>query len=86
MNRYRIEFTNSAAKEFRALASEIKRRITSAIDELCENPYPMGVSKLKGYATLYRIRVGDYRVIYEVDMSNQSIRIVRIRHRREAYR
>jgi len=83
---YRVEFTASAAREFRSLEESIKRRIAAAIDELCENPRPRGVHKLRGHERLYRVRVGPYRVVYEVDDRERSIRVTRIRHRREAYR
>lgn len=64
---YEIEFVSSAAKEFRSLSSQLKRRISAAIDNLSQNPRPSGVRKLVGHNHLYRIRVGQYRVVYEVD-------------------
>lgn len=82
---YEIEFVASAAKEFRSLEREIKHRVVAAIDELHKNPRPKGVCKLRGHERLYRIRVGAYRVVYEVDDRARLIRVTRIRHRREAY-
>ena len=83
---YRIEFTNSAAKEFRGLSAEIKRRMAPVIDGLVSEPRPVGVRKLAGHERLYRVRVGQYRIIYELDDEQTLIRITRIRHRRDAYR
>ena len=57
-----------------------------AIDGLSGNPRPPGVRKLVGHESLYRIRVGQYRVVYDIDDQGRSIRITRIRHRREVYR
>ena len=86
MAMYRTEFLSSAAKEFRNLEDEIKRRVVVAIDELVENPRPKGVRKLRGHKKLYRIRVGSYRVVYELDDAAKLIRVTRIRHRDEVYR
>lgn len=83
---YEVEFVTSAAKEFRSLEDESKRRIAVAIDALRENPRPRGVRKLRGHERLYRIRVGSYRVVYEIDDQAGLIQVTRIRHRREAYR
>ena len=83
---YKVEFLTSAAKEFRALDGEVKRRIVTIIDKLIENPRPEGVRKLHGQRNLYRIRVGSYRVVYEINDEGRLIRVTRIRHRREIYR
>ena len=83
---YRTEFLRSAAKEFRNLEDEVKRRVVVAVDELVENFRPKGVRKLRGHRSLYRIRVGSYRVVYEIDDSARLIRVTRIRHRDDVYR
>jgi len=83
---YEVKFATSAAKEFRSLPLQLKRRIGAAIDRLSQDPRPSGVHKLVGHEHLYRIRVGQYRVVYEVDDKEQLIRITRVRHRREVYR
>ena len=64
---YEVEFVTSAAKEFRSLEDRIKGRVAVAIDALRENPRPRGFRKLRGHERLYRIRVGSYRVVYEID-------------------
>ena len=62
------------------------RRIISRIKTLAENPRPPGSRKIAGSTTDWRLRVGDYRIIYEIDDAEKAIRVFRIRHRREAYR
>jgi len=83
---YNVEFVDSAAKEFRVLPVDIKYRVRLAVDSLCQNPYPSGVRKLHGHKRLYRIRVGQYRLVYEIRDQEKLIRVTRIRHRREVYR
>jgi len=83
---YNGEFVASAAKEFRSLSADIKHRISLTVESLCSNPYPTGVRKLYGHKRLYRIRVGHYRIVYEIDDQQKLVRVTRIRHRREAYR
>jgi len=83
---YEVKFATSAAKEFRSLSTELEHRIGAAIDGLSQDPRPPGVRKLVGHERLYRIRVGRYRVVYEIDDKEQFVRITRVRHRQEAYR
>jgi mRNA interferase RelE/StbE len=84
--RYALEFTASASREFRALDRQIQRRIFEKVDALCNDPFPASSKKLKAQAEHFRIRVGDYRVVYRVDGKRVVIVIVRIGHRREVYR
>ncbi len=83
---YEVEFVTSAAKEFHSLEDKIKRRVAVAIEALRKNPRPRRVRKLRGHTRLYRIRVGSYRMVYEIDDQARLIRVTRIRHRREVYR
>lgn len=83
---YSIEFTTSGLKEFGALEKILQRRISERILALAENPFPQGYKKLKAQPEHYRIRVGDYRVIYRIDKGRIVVVIVRIGHRREIYR
>lgn len=85
MPEYRIEFAASAAREFRALPGDVKRRVTAAVDSLRAVQRPAGVRKLTGSDRLYRIRVGHYRIVYEIDDKAKLVRVTRVRHRREAY-
>ncbi|MDY6786105.1 MAG: type II toxin-antitoxin system RelE/ParE family toxin [Cyanobacteriota bacterium] len=82
---YTLCFKNSAAKEFRRLPKDIKQRVGIAIEQLRFHPRPDGVTKLKGDENLYRIRIGDYRAVYEIDDSEKALRITRVRHRRDVY-
>lgn len=63
---YRVEFTKQAIKQLNALPMQEKQRLESKIDALASEPRPLGVKKLKGEADLYRIRVGNYRVVYTI--------------------
>lgn len=83
---YNVEFTGDAAKEFRKMDGSAQRRIAAAIQGLRANPRPSGVKKLVGYDTAYRIRVGDYCVIYEVLDDVLLVEVFRIRNRRDAYK
>ena len=84
--RYTIEFTNSARRELETLPSQVRQRIAAKIDALGDNPFPPDVKNLKGEPAHFRVRVGDYRIIYRVHGDVLVIVIVRVAHRREAYR
>jgi mRNA interferase RelE/StbE len=83
---YAVEFAPSAARAFRKLESAVQRRIASAIDALALRPRPAGAVKLAGGDDTFRIRVGDYRVVYIVENRILRVVIVRVAHRKEAYR
>lgn len=78
---YEVRFAASAAREFRKLPPDVRRRLAPAIDALAAAPRPPGVKKLAGASDLYRIRVGDYRVVYEVSDAALLVLVVRVRHR-----
>jgi mRNA interferase RelE/StbE len=86
MARYRVDFRPSAEKDLKRLPSTVQRRVIDAIWRLADNPRPAGCRKLAGGKDAYRIRVGDYRVIYTVTDVVLVVGIQSIRHRREAYR
>ena len=67
MSRYTVEFTSAAAKEIRKLDGVTRSRVVRAVAALADEPRPPGVKKLSGSDDAWRIRVGDYRVIYEID-------------------
>jgi len=83
---YKIEFVTSAAKEFCLLPANTKQRVSISVDALGQKPRPDGIKKLQGHEELYRIRVGVYRVVYEIDDPKKLIRVTKVRHRIEAYR
>ena len=83
---YAIRFKKSAEKELERLPAKIIRRISAAIDGLSENPRPPGSKKLEGQKeSLWRIRIGDYRVIYLVSDIIKIVEIRRIGHRKDIY-
>jgi len=75
-----------AEKDLSRLAPEIFERVVEAIRGLKEVSRPAGSKKLTGSPHSWRIRVGDYRIIYDIDDRENCIRILRVRHRREVYR
>lgn len=83
---YRIELTPRAARDFKSLDGPIRERIARRIDSLAENPYPQGIKKIEGEDALYRLRVGDYRILYQVKRKILLVLIVGIGHRRDIYR
>ena len=83
---YRVELTSKARRELAALPRDAQERIDARILALSEEPRPPGSKKLEGEDDLYRIRVGDYRIVYRVDDKVLVVLVVRIGHRREVYR
>ena len=86
MDSYRVEVTKSAAKDLRGIDRKWIPKIMAAIESLEAAPRPMGCKKLVGSEHTYRIRVGDYRVIYDIQDNKLLILVVKIRHRRDVYR
>lgn len=83
---YRIEIKRSAAKEIEAIADRRTRtKVIERIAALAEDPRPAGCEKLSG-AESYRIRQGDYRIVYTVEDRRLVVEIVKVGHRREVYR
>ena len=82
---YRIVISKQVRKDFKRIPKEQSRRILSAIQELSESPRPPGCKKLKG-DELYRIRVGIYRVVFEIRDSQLIVIVVRVGHRKKIYR
>ena len=83
---YRVFLERTAEKDLKRLSSEIHDRVIAAIRSLGHNPRPADCRKLTGSKNDWRIRVGDYRVIYEIADSIRIVRVNRVRHRREVYR
>jgi len=86
MNPYSVAFKKSAEKDLRKIPREIIQHIFEHIENLAEDPIPHDAYKLASAENLYRIRVGDYRVIYQVLHENHEVTIFYIRHRSVAYR
>ena len=83
---YVIKIPKSAQKQIDNLSNTVKDRILDKIKSLEIEPRPFGVVKLKNSEREYRLRVGDYRVRYEIDDAKQTILILQCKHRREVYR
>jgi mRNA interferase RelE/StbE len=83
---YTIVFARSARKELQALDRTVAGRVLKRIEALTREPRPSGCKKLEGADNLWRIRIGDWRVVYAVDDTRTLVEVSVIRHRREAYR
>ena len=83
--KYHIIYKDSAAKELRKLDKEAQRRLLMAIETLEITPRPDGVKKLKAQFNQYRIRVGSYRVVYEIQDEEVLVLVLRVAHRRDVY-
>ena len=86
MTSYNISFKPSVEKDLRPLSKSVVARVIEQIERLKTEPFPRQAIKLSGAERLYRIRVGDYRIVYEVDIRAKQVMIHYVRHRREAYR
>ncbi|MBL8877000.1 MAG: type II toxin-antitoxin system RelE/ParE family toxin [Phycisphaerae bacterium] len=86
MSTYSIVFKKAAEKELAAVNSRDRARIAVAIDQLAITPRPHGCEKLSGAESLWRIRVGDFRVIYQIEDRIVTVTVVRIGNRRDVYR
>ncbi len=82
---YRILIERRAEKDLDDLPAKIFRQITCSIQKLAENPRLHGSKKLKDSQSDYRIRVGDYRVLYDINDRTKLVRVFRIKHRGQAY-
>ena len=85
MSSYRVALTVSAEKELYGLPRKVVARIMPRLEHLASAPRPPGCKKLKGGDKQWRIRVGDYRVVYEIDDRARTVDVTRIAHRREVY-
>jgi mRNA interferase RelE/StbE len=83
---YEVYVEKSAENDLKRLSTSTFHRIIPQIRTLAQNPRPSGCRKLTGSKNDWRIRVGDYRVLYEIDGKIRAVRIMRVRHRREVYR
>jgi len=83
---YRIELTTAARRQLRSLPAREQTRVGQTIDELATDPRPPGSQKLAGLENQWRVRVGDYRIIYEVRDRVLLVLVIRIGHRRDIYR
>ncbi len=83
---YEVYLEHAAERDLKKLQAEEFRRIIPAIKSLANNPRPSGCRKITGSKSDWRIRIGEFRIIYEIDEKEKAVRIFRVKHRREAYR
>ncbi len=83
---YEVYLESAAERDLRKLPADTFHRIIPRIHALAETPRPAGCRKLTGSESDWRIRIGDYRIVYEIDDVEKIVRIFGVRHRREAYR
>ena len=86
MASYDVALTSTAEKELKKLSGQLIARIVPRLENLVSNPRPPGCKKLSGGDDEWRIRVGDYRVVYTIDDAELRVEVTRIRHRSEVYR
>ncbi|MEW6614177.1 MAG: type II toxin-antitoxin system RelE/ParE family toxin [Thermodesulfobacteriota bacterium] len=86
MSNYTITFARSARKELEALEEKIVNRIFPKIEALSKYPYPSCCRKLIGERHLWRIRIGDYRVVYAIYDDKNIVDIIAVRHRKDVYK
>ena len=86
MASFEIDWRNSTRKDLRNLPPPEVPKIVAAVVELARDPFPHGSQKLTGSEHRYRIRIGDYRAVYEVFVETRTIVVHRVRHRKDVYR
>ena len=83
---YAVILTAQAEKDLKKLPRIVLERIANSLRALQENPRPMGVKKLQGEKDAYRVRAGDYRIVYRIVDQEVLVVVIKIAHRREVYR
>jgi mRNA interferase RelE/StbE len=83
---YEVYIERAAERDLRRLARDDFRRVIAHVKALAEDPRPSGSRKISGSKNDWRIRVGDYRILYEFDRRAKLVRVMRVAHRREVYR
>jgi mRNA interferase RelE/StbE len=83
---FEVVIEGHAERDLKGLERDVRVRVYEALRALAENPHPHGCCKLAGSDSDWRIRVGDYRIIYAIDKTARAVRVMRVRHRREVYR
>lgn len=86
MASYKVELTRTAEKQLRRIAKRHRSRLVEAIHGLANRPRPHGARKLQGYDDVYRIRVGQYRVVYEVFQDRVVVIVLKVGHRKDIYK
>jgi mRNA interferase RelE/StbE len=84
--RFKILVHSAVPKEIESIPKNLRQKIKNAITSLSEDPIPVGSTRIRGRVNAYRIRISDYRIIYEVHATEIVVYIVGVAHRREVYR
>ena len=85
MTEYLVTLAAAAKKELQDLPADVIERLIPKIRELSGRPRPVGCKKLHGYKDRWRVRVGDYRIVYSIDDQRKAVDITRISHRKDVY-
>ena len=83
---YEVQILPKAARQIKALSIEVRQDISLTIQSLANEPRPIGVKKLSGEKDIYRVRIGNYRVLYRIVDKVLVVVVVSVGHRREVYR
>ena len=86
MDVYKLCWKESVRKDFRRLPSVIIPQVIKKVESLPTNPTPINSKKLKDTEHTYRVRVGDYRIVYQINQADKEIVITRVRHRKDVYK
>lgn len=83
---YSLALKPSVLKDLQPIAKDLRGKIAISILDLSRDPHPVGSRKLSGTGSIYRVRVGDYRILYEVSDAEKAVRVMAVGHRRDVYR
>ncbi|NJM72731.1 MAG: type II toxin-antitoxin system RelE/ParE family toxin [Scytonema sp. RU_4_4] len=83
---YEVEITPTAKRQIKKLPLDVLQKVVAKLEELAIEPCPDGVTKLEGSENLYRVRLGKYRIIYEIQDGLLLVTIVKVKHRKDVYR
>ena len=83
---YKVSIKNSALKEIQRIPKDFRLKIIEVIDSLAANPRPSGVKKLENFEDSYRIRVGQFRIVYKIEDRRLIVEVVKVGNRKEVYR
>ena len=86
MASYKVTLKRAAIEDLRSLPKNVLGRVQAHLNELADNPQPQGVKKIVGEERMYRVRVGDHRIVYDLYPDTQVIDVLFVRHRKDAYR
>ncbi|MFV1969257.1 MAG: type II toxin-antitoxin system RelE/ParE family toxin [Pirellulaceae bacterium] len=84
--RYEVQLAAAVSRQLKKLPRDIQRRVKDTIDSLEDDPRQPTAKKLQGAENLWRVRVGDYRILYEIEAAKYVVLVIRIAHRKEVYR